>query len=142
MSAVHQPLPKKNGHGGGYEKQDVGFRFAMLFIVGIILLTVASMIFLLVIYPVLTPEGARARRETVQEVQRRLPPPPNPILQANPAVDMQRFREQEERKVSTYGWVDERRGIVRVPVERAMEMVAEKGLPQWQPMPSAQEARR
>ncbi|MDW8104776.1 MAG: hypothetical protein RMK92_07150 [Armatimonadota bacterium] len=141
MSAAHQPLSKKNGHGT-YEKQDVGFRFAILFIVGIILLTVVSMVFLLVIYPVLTPEGARARRETVQEVQRRLPPPPNPVLQANPAVDMKRFREQEELKVSTYGWVDERRGIVRVPVERAMEIVAEQGLPQWQPVPSGQEAKR
>jgi len=64
------------------------------------------------------------------------------VLQANPAVDMQRFREQEQRKVSTYGWVDERRGIVRIPVERAMEMVAQRGLPQWQPAPATQETKR
>lgn len=140
MSTAHQPLPKKNGHGGGYEKQDVGFRFAILFIAGIIVFTVLTMAALFVIYPILTPEGARARRETVQEVQRRLPP--GPVLQANPAVDMQRFREQEQRKVSTYGWVDERRGIVRVPVERAMEMVAQRGLPRWQPVPTGQEKRQ
>lgn len=140
MSTAHQPLPKKNGHGGGYEKQDVGFRFAILFIVGIIVFTVLTMFALFVIYPVLTPAGARARRETAQEVQRRLPP--GPVLQANPAVDMRRFREQEQRKVSTYGWVDERRGIVRVPVERAMEMVAERGLPRWQPAPTGQEKRQ
>lgn len=140
MSTAHQPLPKKNGHGGGYEKGDVGFRFAMLFIVGIIAFTVLTMLVLFFVYPVLTPEGARARRETVQEVQRRLPP--GPVLQANPAVDMQRFREQEHRKVSTYGWVDERRGIVRVPVDRAMEMVAQRGLPQWSPSPQSKEKRQ
>jgi len=140
MSAAHQPLPKKNGHGGGYEKQDVGFRFAMLFIVGIIAFTVLTMVVLFFVYPLLTPEGARARRETAEEVQRRLPP--TPVLQANPAVDMQRFRAEEQRKVSTYGWVDERRGIVRVPVERAMEMVAQRGLPQWPPAPATQEKQR
>lgn len=140
MSTAHQPLPKKNGHGGGYETQDVGFRFAMLFIVGIIVFTVLTMVVLFFIYPVLTPSGARARRETPQEVQRRLPP--GPVLQANPAVDMQRFREQEERKVTTYGWVDERRGIVRVPVERAMELVAQRGLPRWQAAPTGQEKRQ
>lgn len=140
MSTAHQPLPKKNGHGGGYEKQDVGFRFAILFIAGIIVFTVLTMVALFVIYPILTPEGARARRETAQEVQRRLPP--GPVLQANPAVDMQRFREQELRKVSTYGWVDERRGIVRVPVDRAMEIVAQRGLPRWQTVPTGQEKRQ
>jgi len=140
MSAAHQPLPKKNGHGGGYEKQDVGFRFAMLFIVGIIAFTVLTMVVLFFVYPLLTPEGARARRETAEEVQRRLPP--TPVLQANPAVDMQRFRAEEQRKVSTYGWVDDRRGIVRVPVERAMEMVAQRGLPQWPPAPATQEKQR
>jgi len=140
MSAAHQPLPKKNGHGGGYEKQDVGFRFAMLFIVGIIVFTVLTMVVLFFVYPFLAPQSARARRETAAEVQKRLPP--GPVLQANPAVDMQRFREQEQRKVSTYGWVDERRGIVRIPVERAMEMVAQRGLPQWQPAPATQETKR
>jgi hypothetical protein len=39
---------------------------------------------------------------------------------------------QEENEIlNHYGWVDPDRGIVRLPVERALDIVAQKGLPQF-----------
>ncbi len=132
MSTAHHPLPKKNGHGGGYEKQDVGFRFAMVFVSALIAAVVVVLIFLVWFYHLVAPAPPRQATTT-----RRLPP--GPVLQANPAVDMAKFRQREEQKVSSYGWVDRNAGIAKVPVQRAMETVAERGLPQWQAPKATQE---
>ena len=35
----------------------------------------------------------------------------------------------ENRQLNSYGWVDQSNGIVRIPVERAMDLVLERGLP-------------
>ncbi|GIV14754.1 MAG: hypothetical protein KatS3mg022_0189 [Armatimonadota bacterium] len=138
MSTAHHPSPKKNGHGGGYEKQDVGFRFAMVFVSALIAAVIVVLIFLVWFYRVVVPQPPPAPKPIAQQ----RPLPPAPVLQVNPAVDMQKFREREEQKASSYGWVDEKGGIAHVPVQRAMEIVAERGLPQWQPPKATQEKKQ
>lgn len=55
--------------------------------------------------------------------------PPLPRLQPNPRADLLAFRAEEDAVLKTYGWVDKGRGIVRVPIDRAMEILAQRGLP-------------
>ena len=55
--------------------------------------------------------------------------PPEPRLQAHPAVDLERLRSREEAELNSYEWVDEATGVMRIPIQRAMEITAEKGLP-------------
>lgn len=56
-------------------------------------------------------------------------PPPFPLLQASPPADLDAFRKQEQTQLETYGWINRTSGIVRVPIERAMELVLSQGLP-------------
>ncbi len=58
---------------------------------------------------------------------RPLPPPPR--LQTYPFYDLKAFRSEENRVLEHYGWVDKNAGVVRIPVERAIDVLAEKGLP-------------
>lgn len=60
-------------------------------------------------------------------------PRPAVALQADPNGDMARFRAQEEAALATYAWVDREAGVARIPVDRAIELVAEQGLPQPAP---------
>ena len=53
--------------------------------------------------------------------------PPAPRLQTLPAQDLAAVRAEEERTLSTYGWVDEGAGTVRIPIEEAMRLLAERG---------------
>jgi hypothetical protein len=53
----------------------------------------------------------------------------SPPLQTNPVEDLARFREEQEAKLHSYGWVNRRQGIIRIPIERAMALMAERGLP-------------
>jgi len=55
--------------------------------------------------------------------------PPEPRLQEAPALDLERFRAREEEILGGYGWVDRPSGVVRIPIDRAMELVAKEGLP-------------
>jgi len=43
--------------------------------------------------------------------------------------DMIAQREQAEARLNSYGWVDKEAGVVRIPIDQAMALVAEKGLP-------------
>jgi hypothetical protein len=55
--------------------------------------------------------------------------PPEPRLQPHPAQDMRDWRAAEERAARQYGWIDPDKGIVQIPIERAMDLIAQRGLP-------------
>jgi hypothetical protein len=55
--------------------------------------------------------------------------PPTPRLQTQPFKDLYLLRQDEATRLETYGWVDKEGGIVRMPIERAMELTVERGLP-------------
>ena len=54
---------------------------------------------------------------------------PQPRLERNERVEINDFRLREEQTLNSYGWVDEKAGVVRIPIERAMQLVAQRGLP-------------
>lgn len=54
---------------------------------------------------------------------------PPPQLQADPAADLAAFDATEEEKLRSYGWVDRSAGVIRIPIERAMDLIAQRGLP-------------
>jgi hypothetical protein len=55
--------------------------------------------------------------------------PPEPRLQRYPARDMRDMRADEDRILNQYAWIDPDKGIVRIPVDRAMDLIAQRGLP-------------
>ncbi len=52
---------------------------------------------------------------------------------------MNKLRAENEEILSSYGWVDQNNGVVRVPIQTAIDQVAQKGLPvrQQNAQPSA-----
>jgi hypothetical protein len=53
--------------------------------------------------------------------------PPAPRLQTLPAQDLDAVRAEEDRTLTTYGWVDEHAGTVRIPIAEAMRLLVERG---------------
>ena len=56
-------------------------------------------------------------------------PPPEPRLQADPVEDLRRWRAQEDAELAEYAWIDRSRGVIRLPIERAMALLLRRGLP-------------
>ncbi len=54
---------------------------------------------------------------------------PLPRLEVNERSQLYDFRRQEEDKLNTYGWVDQNAGVAHIPVERAMQLIVQRGLP-------------
>jgi hypothetical protein len=77
------------------------------------------------------PEGAAA--SPLEGFQ--LPPPP-PRLQANPQADLARMRSEAEERLRSFGWADRPNGVVRMPIDRAMDLIVERGLPGTVPAPA------
>ena len=55
--------------------------------------------------------------------------PPEPRLEEHPAAELQDVRSAEEQILNGYGWIDRDKGVVRIPIDRAMDILAQRGLP-------------
>jgi hypothetical protein len=55
--------------------------------------------------------------------------PQAPRIEEHPAIELRDLRSQEEKILSTYGWTDKGTGIVRIPIDRAMELQLQRGFP-------------
>ena len=58
------------------------------------------------------------------------PPPtqmPTPPLQSAPSLDLRALRAEKHALLSQYAWIDRAHGVVRIPVERAMELLIARG---------------
>jgi hypothetical protein len=54
---------------------------------------------------------------------------PKPALQVDDVADMNKLKAENEEILNSYSWVDKNSGVVRVPIQQAIDQVAQKGLP-------------
>jgi hypothetical protein len=52
--------------------------------------------------------------------------PPTPRVQSTPVGDLTHYRAAQDGKLRSYGWIDRNAGSVRIPIERAMALIAER----------------
>lgn len=111
----------------GYEKRDAhipallqfGFWLAL-----VIFVAVYGMKFTLNYFQRVQPLGPKV---SPLASERTLPPAPR--LQTAPHQELIDFCTAQQKDLSTYRWVDQQNGIVQIPVDRAMELILERGLP-------------
>jgi hypothetical protein len=113
----------------GYERADVSMRGigrALWFFFGFaVFCAVASIGALWVM-----KRDVFAVQEQAKPFTDRIPEAPNPLLQTNVTAksDMRDIRRYERETLNTTAWVDRQNGIVRIPVSRAIDIVAKRGI--------------
>jgi hypothetical protein len=147
----HGPKPEEIDASLGYEKSDVG-------VTGIAVFLTALLIFVAVC-GVLTwgmgklinawmdkQDGPNTKWTTAVNIRELGNLPNSPDMQRKVAELTHRFptprlqmddgnqdvadlHQREDLLLSHYSWVDQAKGKVRIPIERAMELVAQQGLP-------------
>lgn len=55
--------------------------------------------------------------------------PPEPRIQASPRGDLQELLSSENAELQSYGWVDRKNGIVSIPIDTAIQLTAQRGIP-------------
>jgi hypothetical protein len=54
---------------------------------------------------------------------------PKPVLQTGPTGDLAAFRAAEDKALQSCEWMDQNKGVIRIPLERAKEIILKRGLP-------------
>jgi hypothetical protein len=110
------------------ERTDVDTRAILRFGAGILVILVATFLVLAGLFGFFSTRESRLGRGP----GRGLPPkqlPPEPRLETSPPANLAELRAAEEKALTNYGWVDREKGVARIPIERAMEIIAQRGLP-------------
>lgn len=124
----HSPTPEDRGH----ETTDAEVKPILYFLLALGLVISGSMLLMHWYFNALEAWKAPDRevRSPLIDVRQI---PPEPRLQSDPAVELRGFAEEEQRSLSEYRWVDRESGVFQIPIERAMELIAERGLPAKSP---------
>lgn len=120
--------PDLNNPSERYEHADVDAWAVGKFGIVLVLLCIFSLLLLFGFFKYLVSDvGGTLPENDLNVDARKLPPSPN--LQKTPRVDLQQMRDAEDQILNSYGWVDQAKGVVRVPIDRAIEMLAQRALP-------------
>jgi type VI protein secretion system component VasF len=52
-------------------------------------------------------------------------------LQPNPQIDLQTYKRRMQQRLSSYAWINPDSAVIQIPIQRAMALVAQQGLPNW-----------
>jgi hypothetical protein len=113
-----------------YEKKDINPKAVTWVGIAVGLVTIAVIVALIPFLRGL--EVWRAREDPAPTALSRFEPgrrPPEPRLQEDPFADLIAQHAEEDAVLGSYGFVDRQAGVVRIPIEEAMRIVAERGLP-------------
>lgn len=105
-----------------HEPQDVSFRYMALGFAGTLCIILLCLLLVMWMFPSI-------------EVDRRLPGQtpvyPEPRLQSDPAVDLQKFLKSERARLNSTGWADREHGIAHIPIDEAMQRIVQQGIADW-----------
>ncbi|HQU47234.1 MAG TPA: hypothetical protein PK867_30805 [Pirellulales bacterium] len=122
-----QPTPSAESLQAKHETSDVHSKPLMLSALGLAAAVALVCLFLIWFFDRLEGWAHRRDPQLSPLVGSQVAPPPR--LQENPAGDLKRMRAAEDQALYSYRWIDKERGVVQLPVERAMELLLEEGLP-------------
>ena len=119
-----------DNHTAGHEERDVNVIAITRFGIGLALTVAVAMVALWGLFDYFKKQVSAAVGEAPGAlVVNTSQLPPQPRLQASPRADLREMRAGEEQVLDHYGWVDHPGGVVRIPIQRAMDILARKGLP-------------
>jgi hypothetical protein len=144
-----------NGHGD-YERRDIRVADVVYFLVALAFSVLVVYFVATGVYHALEKRSQAQQPpvsplvKNVPEDTRHLPPEyngnyeeylkknfPAPQLETDERTQLNTIITMQEDVLNSYGYVDQKAGTVRIPIERAMDLIAQRGLPVRGQTPSA-----
>jgi hypothetical protein len=126
--------------GVSHETRDVNVFQISAFGIGLLLACIVTAFAMWVMFRFLghREDAKNKDNPAAAMINERQQQPPKPQLQAEPKIELRDLRADEDTMLHTYGWVDQSKGIVRIPIDQAIDIVSQKGLPS-KPSPAGME---
>jgi hypothetical protein len=127
----------KHGDGTEFEREDLSTRGVFAFMIGLAIFGVITYFIVVGMYhfldnyersqmttasPLVTTKGAMSRVVTQDDMEKAFKDNGAPMLETNEMGQLREFVMNQENQLNSYGWVDEKAGVARIPIERAMEL--------------------
>lgn len=112
-----------------YEKSDATVRPLYQFLFWISVITLITAVLAGLIVRALESWRERASTRATMAEPQAAQQPPGPRLQIREPKDLATFQREEAEILSAYGVIDRDKGIYRIPIEEAMRLTLQRGLP-------------
>jgi hypothetical protein len=112
----------------GYIHDDVPSRPFVWFTVIFTIFCVVAVVAVTYFYKGLTTYHERNQGDVPTKIATGPVEPPQPQLQADPVKDMVVMDTEQTALLASYGWVDEEKGVARIPIDKAIELTLEHSL--------------
>ena len=113
-----------------HETTDANIRAIFIFLGGFVVAMVAIYLALLGLFRFLESRTESKQPQPMTRIdpqKARVPPEPRlQILDRNPVTEMRQLREREDAVLNSYGIADPKTGAVRIPIEEAMKIAAQR----------------
>ena len=129
MDTKHPHEPPAASADLHHEVSDVSARPIAWFGVSLAVLVLVSLVLMKGLFVFFERQAELQDTKPTGVMLNRPSEPPQPRLQTNPVLAMKAILANENALLESYGWLNEKMGSVRIPVRRAMELLAERGLP-------------
>ena len=111
-----------------HEESDISIQGVFAFVVGLFVASVVVFLVVWVMFGVFDRREAQAVPDFPLAAGRNRVPP-QPRLQVTPREDFQQMQTEQEALLETYRWIDRDAGRVRIPIDEAIRLTLERGLP-------------
>ena len=118
----------------------LSFRAIGIFAIGLSLLMAASVFLLNNLVRYFETRDSASQTATSGSIVSTKKFLPEPRLQDKAVQDLQQMHAEEDQILNSYGWVDQKKGTVRIPIDRALDLLAQRGLPVPKKHPAPQNA--
>lgn len=118
--------PQMPNGQGGHERRDVTFKPLLIAAAVLVIALLVAVVGMERLFDYLAAREASRSEPASPLAGSRRDAPPDPRLQTEPLEDLQALREREQSVLDSYGWVDREGGVVRIPIERAIELTLER----------------
>jgi hypothetical protein len=122
----------------GHETSDASVRNLLIFGVGLSLVVIAGLVVSRAVFRYFVGHQGLGPPASPFENVRTLPPEPR--LQVAAPMDLKQYKAAQDGILNGYGWVDRQAGVVRIPVDRAMDILLQRGFPVRTTTPEKQDA--
>ena len=109
----------------GHETSDVNVWGVGKFAIALIFIILVSLVLLIGLFRLFQSREETNQVTGVEPVKIF----PEPQLQKTPTLDLEALRAEEDKLLNGYAWVDAQKGLVHIPIDQAIDLLARRGLP-------------
>jgi hypothetical protein len=112
-----------------FEERDISMRGVLIAGFGVLLCTFGIVCVMYLLFSYMRHMKVRESPPTSPLARRMDQLPPEPRLQDSPRLDYETMRFDAQWNLHHYQWIDKQKGIVAIPIDRAIDLVAQRGIP-------------